>query len=160
MVQSTERPSRVWPDTLRTTASLLYERERVMELVCRLSYRRADVERMVPGGIFVLRRFVDIRWPWARQVDAVSGSWQLGLWLPGAQQLYLDADPRGVPAVVTVAGFVAQGFTVSGIATDHQSPGRHRFLLAEPGEWFSQLREAHIESGPGSPWHFWHPYRS
>lgn len=140
----------------------LYEKDAVDALLRRRRFTRAALDRHaggeLPGGLLLLRRFVDVTLPVTEQVEQVAADWDLGLWLPALTLKRFDTEPK--PAVVvTVAGFVAACFELQGTVPDTANPARRRLVLGTATGCCAELAEARIDLGRGKQWAYWAPAR-
>ena len=139
-------------DPVVTRGAHLYDADRVDELAGWTRLRWPDVMRACPHGLFVARRFVDVRTPRCEQLAAVRGEWRLSPW--SALELRFRVERGGpVPLVATVCGHVALGAEIQHVRGDRT--GRWQFGLEDPGLWFEGMSGHRLWTGPGRPWVWW-----
>ena len=127
----------------------LYSESAIRQLRSRETVTAAACARLFPNGIFVSRRRVDARWAADRRRTTLARGWPIGLVTQALFVLRLVQDGF-MPMVATVAGFVVDGFDVTGLAGD--GTGSYDFTLADPGDWFECLRDKRLPTGPGREW--------
>ena len=133
---------------LRTRSSLLFDADRVRDLVAWPVADAAAVDAACPWGIFISRRQVDVGAEAADQLASVREDWPLNQ----LTRVFLGLRIRRhgyFPFVATVSGYVALGAEIVGGSLRR---GNAVFDLQEPGEWFEVLRGRQFPSGPGRPW--------
>lgn len=133
----------------------LYDDDAISALQARQTITAQECAQLFPHGIFVSRRQVDVRWPAAQRREILGRGWPIGL----VTQLLIVAclaTDGFLPLVATVGGFVVDGFDVTGVAMSGGGDGNdgttHDLTLADPGEWFDQLRETRLPTGRGREW--------
>lgn len=133
---------------LPTSAALLYDRDRVIELAGRPELDGATADAATPGGLFVARRDVDVLAPEGEQRATLRGGW--GFSPLAALIVRVRVAQHGhVPLVATVGGFVVTGANILEVLGS--SDGYH-LVLREPGPWFETFRARRFPTGPGRPW--------
>ncbi|MFC4784427.1 hypothetical protein ACT8ZV_08135 [Nocardioides sp. MAHUQ-72] len=138
-----------------TSAAHLYERAKVLELATwpwlehggQSAPFAMDAEIRRRGReVFIARRDVDMTAPRDLQLHGLRGGWDLS----DLTRVLLSArcEQLGfVPFVATVAGFVALGAELTGVALRQVRSAD--LTLREPGPWFEQVRGHRLHSGPG-----------
>jgi hypothetical protein len=136
-------------DPVVTPSALLYDRAVVQQLVERPLVRADRVDELCPHGLFVARREINVRSSRDDQVAVLEPGWTFS----GFTALWLDLliSRRGpLPFVATIAGFVVFGGVIEALRSDGSHHARLR--LGMPGEWFDEMADGQLVTGPGREW--------
>jgi len=140
---------------LRTRSALLYDEDRVRELVEREPVTERELAATCPRGAFVLRmgQGVDVAAPFTEQLDRLRLTWWLSPW---ARVRIGDAVRRRgwYPFLVTVSGFVA----FAGDVTDLVPSDGDRdtsLVVADPSGWAEALPGRRLAHRGAGPWMLW-----
>ncbi len=132
---------------------LAYTHQAVESLTTRPLLASADLEH-APRSVLVLRqsRGVDPRAAWSSAAVAARP-----LPLGRSARIWIDVRARHgspTPCLVTVAGFVADGFDVTGAPSGNNMT---HLQLQEAGSWFQEFRDRRLPTSRGREWAWWPP---
>jgi hypothetical protein len=132
--------------TNSSRSSVLYEEDRVTELVQRPSMHWPELDQHCPAGYFVSRRSFPATAPRADQLAALSGGWSgVCMWTWIVMSIQIDSCGY-LPFVATVGGLVVLGADIV------KARGLSELVLAPPGPWFDAVAGHWLPTGPGRPW--------
>ena len=155
---------------LRTRGAVLYGAERVRAVADRPEVAHSSILRVQWPGTLVVRlgaasgldllAGVEDGEEEEEQRASVSGPWGLSPWLRARIGLALSgaqfSEPRPVPFVATVGGFVALGADIVGAAPEDSRPRAGVLLdLAPPSDWYDGFGRRRLPTGRGGPWRFY-----
>ena len=133
-------------EPLRTSTALLFDSERVEDLMRRPVLSWAEVDEVCPSGLLVARR----------SADQLQDAWTLPLYARLEISRVAQADGQ-LPMVATTGGFVTDGAGIVDTHGEGTARGRRdtcRLDLVEPTSWFRSFHERRLPTGPGRPWRF------
>jgi hypothetical protein len=132
-----------------TLGALLYRAADVAALARWPLVDGTAVDAACPSGVFVARRDLDLAAGRAEQLEALREGWDLSSWTRVWIRVVCENDGR-LPFVTTVAGFVALGAEIIGVALTGER--QCRLELRDSGAWFEALRSTRFPTGPGRDW--------
>jgi hypothetical protein len=138
---------------IRTSAALLYDLGAVDALTLRPRLHPGELDELCPLGAFVARagrRSVDVRQSNRQRLGGFREGWALGPINAAWLAIHVERSARGLPFLITVAGYVAGGADIVGVRA---GPGRTYDLdLVAPGPWYAGATGRRLRTGPGREW--------
>jgi len=133
----------------------LYDATRVCEVASRVPVSAQETRRLFPGGALVARvsrgRVVDAAAEWPQTAEELAGPWPQLSGGPGILLWLENLSGRSVPLMLSVAGCVVSGATITGVLrpSETRGPGT-TFALAAPGQWLEEVRGRMLTFGRGA----------